>query len=217
MAPRGWDKEPAHGSYDVVIVGGAMYGAAISWFLVSNPDFDGRVLVVERDPMYRFASTTHTNTCIRQQYSQELNIRISQFGASYIKSFREQLGGDERVPDILLHSFGYLYLADTPEFATHLKEVQALQASCGAGTRHMSHDEIAAAYVLDPSVESEGDDLYVDYNTQFGPGYGDTLSWREHYQPGLGEQKAHVVRAIDAQKLEAMMVEAMAEGNTAAR
>lgn len=146
MAPRGRDKEPAHGSYDVVIVGGAMYGAAISWFLVSNPDFDGRVLVVERDPMYRFASTTHTNTCIRQQYSQELNIRISQFGASYIKSFREQVGGDERVPDILLNSFGYLYLADTPKFAAHLKEVQALQASCGAGTRHMSRDEIAAAY-----------------------------------------------------------------------
>jgi len=46
----------------------------------------------------------------------------------------------------------------------------------------------------------------------FGPGYGDTLSWHEHYQPGLGEQKARVVRTVDAKRLEALMVQAMAEG-----
>ncbi|MEJ2407941.1 MAG: nucleoside hydrolase [Novosphingobium sp.] len=73
-------------------------------------------------------------------------------------------------------------------------------------------DEIAAGYVLDPGIVTEAEDLYVDYNTQFGPGYGDTLSWREHYQPGLDEQKTHVVRAIDPKRLEAVMVEAMAEG-----
>lgn len=73
-------------------------------------------------------------------------------------------------------------------------------------------DEIAAGYLLDPGIETGGEDLYVDYNTQFGPGYGDTLSWREHYQPGLGERKAHVIRAIDPQRLEAVMVKAIAEG-----
>ena len=73
-------------------------------------------------------------------------------------------------------------------------------------------DEIAAGYVLDPGMVTEAEDLYVDYNTQFGPGYGDMLSWREHYQPDLGEQKAHVVRAIDPKRLEAAMVKAMAEG-----
>ncbi|MCJ2186749.1 nucleoside hydrolase [Novosphingobium beihaiensis] len=73
-------------------------------------------------------------------------------------------------------------------------------------------DEIAAGYVLDPRIVTGAEDLYVDYNTQFGPGYGDTLSWREHYQPGLGEQKAHVVRAIDPKRLEAVMVKALAEG-----
>ncbi|MCT2398970.1 nucleoside hydrolase [Novosphingobium mangrovi (ex Huang et al. 2023)] len=73
-------------------------------------------------------------------------------------------------------------------------------------------DEIAAGYLLDPAIETEGEDLYVDYNTQFGPDYGDTLSWREHYQPGLGEREAHVVRAIDPKRLEAVMVNAMAQG-----
>ena len=37
---------PMRQSYDVIIVGGAMYGAAIAWFLASNPDFDGTILVV---------------------------------------------------------------------------------------------------------------------------------------------------------------------------
>jgi inosine-uridine nucleoside N-ribohydrolase len=73
-------------------------------------------------------------------------------------------------------------------------------------------DEIAAGYVLDPGIATAAEDLYVDYDTQFGPGYGDTLSWREHYQPALGEQKAHVVRAIDPKRLETVMVKAMAEG-----
>ncbi|TXS95276.1 nucleoside hydrolase [Parahaliea maris] len=73
-------------------------------------------------------------------------------------------------------------------------------------------DEIVAGYLLDPGIATETEDLYVDYNTQFGPGYGDMLSWHEHYQPGLGERKAHVVRTVDAKRLEALMVEAMREG-----
>lgn len=71
-------------------------------------------------------------------------------------------------------------------------------------------DEIAAAVLLDPSIATEQEQLYVDYDTQFGATYGDTLSWREHYQPGLGEQKATVVRAIDPRKLEDMIVTLLA-------
>lgn len=67
-------------------------------------------------------------------------------------------------------------------------------------------DEIAAAVWLDPTLVTGREDLYVDYNADFGPGYGDTLSWREHYQPGLGEQKADVVRSVDVKRMEALMV-----------
>lgn len=51
---------PKQATYDVVIVGGAMYGSSVSWFLADNPDFNGSILVVERDPTYEFASTSHT-------------------------------------------------------------------------------------------------------------------------------------------------------------
>ena len=67
-------------------------------------------------------------------------------------------------------------------------------------------DETAAAVWLDPSIVTEHETLFVDYNTVFSAGYGDMLSWREGYQPGLGEQKADVVRAVDPKRLEALMV-----------
>jgi len=60
---------PAKTSYDVVIVGGAMLGSSVAWFTANNPDFNGSILVVERDPTYEFTSTSHTNSCMRQQFS----------------------------------------------------------------------------------------------------------------------------------------------------
>jgi len=140
------ENTPKQQRYDVVIIGGAMIGSSIAWHLTANPDFDGSVLVVERDPTYEFASTTHTNSCIRQQFSMELNIRISQYGVHFIKNFRDLLGGDPEVPEIALHDYGYLYLAGTQDFADYLIECQKLQSSLGAGTRIMTPDEIAAEY-----------------------------------------------------------------------
>lgn len=70
-------------------------------------------------------------------------------------------------------------------------------------------DEIATAVWLDPSLIAAADALYVDVNTQFGPGYGDTLSWAPHYQPGVGERLETVVREVDVPRLERLMVELM--------
>ncbi|MGR3433981.1 MAG: NAD(P)/FAD-dependent oxidoreductase [Shimia sp.] len=136
---------PRHASYDVVIVGGAIMGSSVAWWL-TELGFDGRVLVVERDPSYAACSTAHTNSCMRQQFSTELNIRISQFAAEFIRDFRASMGGDPRVPDIPFDRFGYLYLADTEGFAATLRANQRLQVAYGAGTVLMSPDEIAAAY-----------------------------------------------------------------------
>ena len=137
---------PSRNRYDVVIVGGAMYGSSVAWWLTRNPDFDGSVLVVERNPTYEFTSTAHTNSCMRQQFSSAINVRVSQFAAEFVKNFRSWMDDDPRVPALALISTGYLYLADTAAFAATLREAQAIQAACGAGTRHMTPDEIAAEY-----------------------------------------------------------------------
>ncbi|HXH15191.1 MAG TPA: nucleoside hydrolase [Sphingomonas sp.] len=71
-------------------------------------------------------------------------------------------------------------------------------------------DEIAAAVWLDPTIVTARDTLFVDANTQFGAGYGDLLSWDTGYQPGLGEQRADVIRAVDPARLEALMIRLIA-------
>ncbi|MCA8869980.1 MAG: FAD-binding oxidoreductase [Rhodobacteraceae bacterium] len=162
-----------HSSYDVVIVGGAMLGSSVAWFLADNPDFDGRILVVERDPTYALCSTAHTNSCMRQQFSNEINIRISQFAAEYVKNFRDHMGGDMRIPRVVMQNFGYMYLAGSVEAAENLRASQRLQASLGAGTRFMSPGEIAAAYPfyrLDDIIGGNHnlvDEGYFDGNTLF--------------------------------------------------
>ncbi len=164
---------PKQKSYDVVIVGGAMYGSSVAWWTSRNPDFDGSILVVERDATYEFTSTSHTNSCIRQQFSNEVNIKISQFGAKFIKGFRSFFDNDERVPDIILQSYGYMYLADNDEFATTLKEGQEIQQKLGAATKHMSAAEIKEDYPfynMDDIVAGNHnlvDEGYFDGNTIF--------------------------------------------------
>ncbi|MCG8543854.1 MAG: FAD-binding oxidoreductase, partial [Alphaproteobacteria bacterium] len=137
---------PKRSVYDVVIVGGAIVGSSVAWFLSKNTDFDGSILVVEKDPTYEFASTSLTNSCIRQQFSSEINVRVSQFGAEFVRNFRAFMDDDPRVPEVLLQSFGYMYLADNEAFADALRECQKLQAACGAGTRILSAEEIKRDY-----------------------------------------------------------------------
>ncbi|MBR9864873.1 MAG: FAD-binding oxidoreductase [Rhodobacteraceae bacterium] len=168
MATGIYPKTPKYRSYDVVIVGGAIYGASISWWLTEMSGFDGRILVVERDASYEFCSTVHTNSCMRQQFSRAVNIHVSQFGAEFVNNFNAFMGSDDRVPDLVLQNFGYLYLADTPEFARTLQTVQQLQAREGAGTRHMTAAELAAEYPF-----YQLDDIIAANHNRLNEGYFD--------------------------------------------
>ncbi|MBE9476386.1 MAG: FAD-binding oxidoreductase [Proteobacteria bacterium] len=133
--------KPDHRSYDVVIVGAAMMGASVAWFLSQNADFDGRILVVEADPTYQWASTSHSNSCLRQQFSSLINIKVSQYGFDYIDNFKLNIA-DKSAPDIPFQDFGYLYLADNDAAADHLRKNQRLQTSLGAGTQILTPQQI---------------------------------------------------------------------------
>ncbi|WP_281981484.1 NAD(P)/FAD-dependent oxidoreductase [Thalassorhabdomicrobium marinisediminis] len=146
MATTQFTTTPTRNAYDIVIIGGAIYGSAVAWFLTDNSDFDGSILVIERDPSYADCATAHTNSCIRQQFSNPLNVQISRFGAEFIKNFRGFMGGDPRVPELSIQSYGYMYLADTPAFADQLCASHAVQQQAGAATQLMTPEEIKAAY-----------------------------------------------------------------------
>ena len=146
MAAPQFSSTPTRDSYDIVIIGGAMYGAAVAWFLSDNADFDGSILVIEKDPSYEKSATAHTNSCIRQQFSNPLNVQISQFGAEFIKGFRGFMGDDPRVPELSIQSYGYMYLADTDSFADTLRASHKVQAAQGSATQLMTPEQIKAAY-----------------------------------------------------------------------
>ena len=139
-------QNPKHKSYDIVIVGGAIMGASTAWFLSNNKDFNGSVLVVERDSSYENSSTMHTNSCMRQQFSAELNVRISQFAAEFVKNIREYMDGDELVPELAIQNFGYMYFADNEDFADVLRESQQVQRNAGAATQLFNPDQIKQRY-----------------------------------------------------------------------
>lgn len=174
----GQTQSPQKTQYDVVIVGGAIMGASAAWFLSDNADFDGTVLVVDRDLTYEACSTTHTNSCMRQQFSTELNVRISQFAADFVTNMPRYMGNDDRVPNLSIRNFGYMYLADTEAFAGVLKESQAVQVAAGAATKLMTADEIKAAYPF-----YNVDDIVLGSINTVGEGFWDATAvfdwWRK--------------------------------------
>lgn len=129
-----------------------MIGSACAWFLADSKDFNGSVLVVERDPSLEFASTSRSASSIRQQFTTEINIRISQFAAEHIRHFREQTGNDPEAPEIALQSFGYLFLASEAG-AGALREAVETQRAAGAPTRLLTPEDLAAAF---PSISVSG-------------------------------------------------------------
>ena len=133
-------------SYDVVIVGGAVIGASVAYFLTANPDFKGSVLVVERDPRFAQASTALSASSIRTQFSNAINVKISQFGLSFIRDFAETMAVGEDRPDLNFHEAGYLFLANSEAQAQILRENHAVQRACGADTILWSQAQLAEAF-----------------------------------------------------------------------
>jgi glycine/D-amino acid oxidase-like deaminating enzyme len=189
MSTSSFPESPARASYDVVIIGGAMLGSATAWFLSDNPDFNGRVLVIEQDPSYAFSATAHTNSCMRQQFSQAINVRCSQFAADYVRNFRAHMGGDDRVPELTIHNFGYMYLADNAAFADVLRASQAVQAATGAGTQLLTADQIADAYPF-----YHLDDIVLGSHNRVDEGYWDGGAVFDWWRRSARERGVEYVR-----------------------
>ena len=153
-------------SYDVVIVGGAVIGSAIAYFLTANPDFDGSVLIIERDPSFATASTSLSSSAIRNQFSNPVNVKIGQFGTEFIRNFADTMEVDGDRPDLGFHEGGYLFLAATDEQAQVLRENHEVQKSLGADVVLWDADETRAAF---PHLRT--DDLKLASYGQSGEGW----------------------------------------------
>jgi FAD-dependent oxidoreductase domain-containing protein 1 len=130
---------------DVVIVGGAIIGSSVATFLAGRPDFDGRIVVVERDTTFRTSSTTLSAASIRLQFSTPLNVQISQFGVEFLKSLDRYLAVDGEAPAIDLVENGYLFLATDAGLPT-LEHNHAVQRELGVPVELLSPAELKARF-----------------------------------------------------------------------
>ncbi len=166
-----------------LIIGGGAIGSAIACFLSSMPG-GGEVVVVERDPSYRAASSSLSASSIRQQFSTPLNIELSQFGFAFMLGCAE--GG---VPGaaVGLTQRGYLFLG-RPDQAQALRERTALARRMAVRLREFDGPQMAAAY---PWMRT-GDLAYAVLGLQ-GEGWFDGYLLQQVYR---GRARAAGVRYV---------------------
>jgi FAD-dependent oxidoreductase domain-containing protein 1 len=140
-----------HG-YDVVIVGGAIIGSSIAYFLSVNPRFKRRVLVVERDPTYQSSSSAKSASSIRQQFTTAINIEISQFGVEFLKNCEQYLGAPGRTTGVEFTERGYVLLTD-PQGLAALKEKVRFQRDHGVNVVLFDNAGLEERY---PWLNTEG-------------------------------------------------------------
>ena len=132
-------------SADVVIVGGAVMGSSTACHLAADKAFAGTVVVVEKDPTYRFCASALSAASIRQQYSSPLNIAISLYGVAFLRDIGGRLAVGDDAPRVDLHEGGYLYLGAGPG-ADVLRENHAVQTAEGADILLLDRPGLAARF-----------------------------------------------------------------------
>ncbi len=139
-----------HNSPEVLIIGGGVVGCSIAYHLTQRGVRD--ILVIERDTIGS-GSTSRAAGGIRQQFSNESNIRISMYSVKFFEQFRERmkLGQDEG--DMDFHQVGYLFLLTNEKEWGEFQENVALQRRLGLKVEALTPQEAAE---LVPGLNTDG-------------------------------------------------------------
>jgi FAD-dependent oxidoreductase domain-containing protein 1 len=140
-----------HTEADVVIVGGAVMGSATAYHL-ARIDPDLRVVVVEKDPTYRYSSTLLSDGNVRIQFNLEENIRISQYAFAVIETFATDMAVGAFSPDPAPRHQGNLFLT-TEEHVSEARHGMDRQIALGCDVVWLDAKEIADRY---PPYAGEG-------------------------------------------------------------
>ena len=128
-----------------MIVGGGVMGCAVAYFLAADADFQGRILVLERDPSYEFASTTLSWGGYRQQFSTPENIRMAAYSIPFLKSAQQTLAVAGEGPELGFREQGYLFLA-SEQGESALRQSHQVQTAEGATVEMLNPGQLAARF-----------------------------------------------------------------------
>lgn len=126
---------------DVVIVGGAVMGSATAYHL-ARLDPSLRVVVVEKDPTYRYSSTLLSDGNVRIQFNLEENIRISQYAFEVLETFADDMAVGEFRPDPAPRHQGNLFLTSGSDEALARQGMER-QVALGCEVEWLDADEVA--------------------------------------------------------------------------
>lgn len=125
---------------DLIIVGGGIIGSSLAYNLL-NDGYEGKVIVFEKDRMYRYSSTPRCAGGFRQLYTTEINIRLSRFSLQVYKAFSEKMAVEDTKPEINFKQRGYLFLATARMIGRFEKHWQ-LQHRNGVDSKLLDPDEL---------------------------------------------------------------------------
>ena len=117
---------------DVIIIGGALTGGSTAYHLLSR-DPALRVVVVEPDPTYDLAASSRSIGGVRVLFSQEENVRMSQYGHAFYGDFAALMAVEGKpAAAVDYRQGGYLFIANDAQQAEDMVMNHALQTALGA-------------------------------------------------------------------------------------
>ncbi|MBB6409649.1 FAD-dependent oxidoreductase [Mesorhizobium sangaii] len=171
--------------YDIVIIGGAIVGSSIAYYL-REEGFSGSIALVERDPQFAHAATTLSCASIRQQFSIPENIRLSQFTLKLFRRLKDEFGADA---DIGFHEGGYLILAGENGLPI-LKANHQAQIAEGADILLEDADALVRRF---PWLSAEG--ITAGAYGRTGEGWFDAHAMLMLFRKALREKKVDFITA----------------------
>ena len=132
-------KQEGSRTFDVIVIGGGIMGSSIAYNL-ANDGCGGRIAVFEKDPTYEFSSTTLSAGGVRQQFSTEVNIRISRYSIDFYEKFDESMAVNGEKAHSEFRQRGYLFLANERNWPL-IENHYHFQKSMGAAVELLSMEE----------------------------------------------------------------------------
>jgi glycine/D-amino acid oxidase-like deaminating enzyme len=137
--------------YDLIIVGGGIMGSSAAYHLLSfEPNLT--LAIVEKDPLYTYASTPLSLGGIRIQFTLKENILISLYAQEAYSHFEEEMAIGEEKPFINYRKEGYLFLIEDSGRAA-AETALSFQKQMGCEVEWWTPEKIQARF---PILSMEG-------------------------------------------------------------
>lgn len=127
----------------VVIIGGGVIGSSVAYHLAAAGERS--VVVIERDPSYREASSALSASSIRQQFTTPACMKMSQHSFEFLRHIDDHLNVGEGRVDVSLTERGYLYLADAPH-AAELRAALDVQLAHRVTVRPLAQKDLSQEF-----------------------------------------------------------------------